>query len=91
MQVCQDGHGIPVRGHLSVTWCPECARFEIKVWAADTSSVGERVSLLPEWAHVIRLEDDEWASRSLTKYVTGLAQTVRTITDDERRGVARLF
>lgn len=48
-------------------------------------------TLIPEWAHVITLENDEWASRTLTKYITGLAETVRRLQIDDRRGAARLF
>lgn len=75
---------------MAVRWCPECARFEVRVWASEDKE-GGRLDLIPEWAGVIRLEDDEWLARTLTKYVTGMAHTVRTLEDDERRGVMRLL
>lgn len=89
MQECQIGHSLSVTGRIAVRWCPECSRFELRVWAVGTS--GDNVqTLIPEWAEVVRLEDDDWASRTLTKYITALAQTVRTLENDERHGVSRL-
>lgn len=90
MGKCQDGHSLSVAGRMVVRWCPECARVELRVWAAEDGA--ERVvTLIPEWAEVVRLEDDEWAARTITKYATGLVHIVRQFEDDERRGVARLL
>lgn len=90
MANCRDGHETNVRGYLSLRWCPECSRFELRVWAK--ASEGDIVqTLIPEWADVVRLEDDEWLARTLAKYVTGLAQVTRTLENDERSGQLRLL
>lgn len=89
MAQCRNGHSLSVVGRVSVRWCPECSTFELRVWA-----VGQEdpvvTTLIPEWADVVRVPGDDWADRTFTKYMTGLAHTVRTLEDDERRGIARL-
>lgn len=90
MRECQDGHSLSVAARITVRWCPECARFEVRAWVAGTTP--EREALLtPEWAHVQRFEDDEWLERNLTRLIRRAAGSVRTMEDDERHGVARLF
>lgn len=90
MGECREGHSFVVRGNVVIRWCPECAVFEVKVFAAEEGEPGV-TSLLPEWAATQRLADDEWLQRTLTKHVTAVAATVRSMEDDERRGAMRLF
>lgn len=87
---CRNGHPLSVAGRLVVRWCSECCRFEILVWASS-SEYEATATLIPEWASVVRLEDDEWRDRSLTKYVTALASTVRLLQADDDSGVRRLL
>lgn len=87
---CRNGHPLPVRGLLAVRWCSRCSRYELRVWAGGTQG-GDTATLLPEWASVVRLEDDEWAARTLAKHATGLAQSVRLLTEDVESGVLRLL
>lgn len=90
MRDCRDGHSLSVTGRISVRWCPDCSRYEVRVWAVADSS-GTVQTLIPEWAEVIHLPDDEWLDRTLGKYIRSLAATVRTIEEDERAGVMRLL
>lgn len=91
MAKCREGHDHVVGGHLVIRWCPECGRYELRVWASDGVRDGVVSVLTPEWADVIRLEDDEWLERTLTKYVRSLAEVVRQFETDERLGIARLL
>lgn len=87
---CRNGHPIPVRGLLRITWCAECDRYELHAWAVSTEAA-DFINLLPEWSGGVLLPDDEWRDRTLTRYVTGLTQTVRTLADDEAAGRLRLL
>lgn len=89
VQDCRDGHTLSVVGRITLRFCPECACYEVRVWAS-CSETPEIRSLIPEWAEMVRLPADEWTERSLNKYIRGLAESVRTLEVDERNGVARL-
>lgn len=87
---CVSGHPIEFRGLLRLSWCVECGRFELHAWAASASK-DPVVNLLPEWAAVVLLPDDEYLQRTLTKYATGLAQSVRLMAEDDAAGRLRLL
>lgn len=91
MAECREGHNHVVGGHLVIRWCPECGVFELRVWVSDGFRDGAVHVLTPEWAGLVRLQDDEWTERTLNKYVRSLAAVVRQFETDERLGVARLL
>ena len=90
MQDCQDGHALSVVARITCRWCPECARFEVRAWVADQNN-DQSTTITPDWAWPQRFEDDEWLERNLTRLIRRAAATVRTMEDDERHGIARLF
>lgn len=85
-----DTEPLNVLGHLTIRWDPDSQRFHLRVWVRDLDDEGVR-NLTPEWAEVVVLEDDEWATRTLTKYVCSLAQVTREAADDVATGRQRLF